>query len=343
MVLDNTFEALQSMYPSVIGINDADSSMMASIENNYPPGMNTGNAETQSDHDTSGINNTKTVSVDTGSHSQGMQNLFSSSDFEGFHSSDILSDALNTNSHPSGHTPSITESYDGGENATDSEDTIPATDNISVNTTLPSNFFLTKQINEQYAPDVISLWKSDAMRKKWSVPILNLNKDEIYSLSKPAPNWQTMDPYSSLEDIGSDTNTAQPETVEHSSTQGYHRCSKCYATHKSTCKSKHDIRYVYNDIASTSDSDYDQKLKQIRDPNIGLKAPSNSRLCAQAIIHEAKAKSAAARSSGVDTATLPFDKNKNKQCCYCPNTFYYSAGLKTHIEHAPQNIVNLKE
>ena len=166
MVLDNTFEALQSMYPSVIGINDADSSMMASIENNYPPGINTGNVERQSDHDTSGINNTKTVSVDTGSHSQGMQNLFSSSDFEGFHSSDILSDALNTNSHPSGHTPSITESYDGGENTTDSEDTIPATDNISVNTTLPSNFFLTKQINEQYAPDVISLWKSDAMREK---------------------------------------------------------------------------------------------------------------------------------------------------------------------------------
>ena len=161
-----------------------------------------------------------------------------------------------------------------------------------------------------------------------------------------------MDPYSSLEDIGSDTNTAQPETVEHSSTQGYRRCSKCYAsrtnkntntaTHKSTCKSKHDISYVYNDNASTSDSDYDPKLKQIRDPNIGLKAPSNSRLCAQAIIHKAKAKSAAARSSGVDTATLPFDKNKNKQCCYCPNTFYYSAGLKTHIEHAPQDIVNVK-
>ena len=174
----------------------------------------------------------------------------------------------------------------------------------------------------------------------------------MYALSKPAPNWQTMNPYSSLEHIGSDSNIAQPTTTKDSSSLSYRIHPKHYvcdnknngetATHKSTCKSKCNICYVYDDTASTSNSDYDSKAKQKHVPNIGLKAPSNSRLHAQAIIHEAKAKSTAAKSSGVDTLMLPFDEERNKKYYYCPNTFYYSASLKTHIEHAYQDIVNVK-
>ena len=40
---------------------------------------------------------------------------------------------------------------------------------------------------------------------------------------------------------------------------------------------KSSITYTYDD-ASMSDSDYNPKPKVIKDPNIGLKGPSNSRL-----------------------------------------------------------------
>ena len=112
-------------------------------------------------------------------------------------------------------------------------------------------------------------------------------------------------------------------------------------TRKNKCRSKHAISYVYND-ASTSDSDYDPRPKLVKDLNTGLKAPSNSRLHVQAIIHTAKEKLMAARANGKDPPIIPIDESKNKQCCYCPNTFYYSAGLKTHIKHAHRDIISVK-
>ena len=50
----------------------------------------------------------------------------------------------------------------------------------------------------------------------------------------------------------------------------------------------------------------------------------------------------AARLGANTEFTLQFDKDRNKQCHYYGNTFYYSAGLKTHLEHAHKNIISMK-
>ena len=99
----------------------------------------------------------------------------------------------------------------------DSEDTViyPATSNTTVKQNMPNpnssqQFYLTKQINDQYGPEIVNLWKNDAMKKKWIVPIVNLSKDDIYLLSNPAPNWDNIDPYSGIEDIGSDSDKSNP-------------------------------------------------------------------------------------------------------------------------------------
>ena len=110
-------------------------------------------------------------------------------------------------------------------------------------------------------------------------------------------------------------------------------------------KSQHikgsSITYTYDD-ASMSDSDYNPKPKVIKDPNIGLKGPSNSRLRAQAIIHAVKMESMAARQGRSAQSSLPFDEDRNQQCHHCGNSFYYSAGLKTHMDHAHKDILSVK-
>ena len=133
----------------------------------------------------------------------------SSSQFEGFHSDDIyeISSQLITTERSS--TPSI---------AMDSKNTViyPSTVNTTVKPNMPNpnssqQFYLAKQINDQYSPEIVKLWKKDAMKKKWTVPIVNLSKDNIYLLSNPSPNWDNMDPYSGIEDIGSDSDKPNPD------------------------------------------------------------------------------------------------------------------------------------
>ena len=133
----------------------------------------------------------------------------SSSEFKGFHSDDIyeISSELITSKWSS--TPSI---------ATDSEDTViyPSTSTTAAeknmaNPNSSQHFYLAKQINDQYSLDIVSLWKNDAMKKKWTVPIVKLSTDDIYLLANPSPNWDNMDPYSGIEDIGSDSDKSNPD------------------------------------------------------------------------------------------------------------------------------------
>ena len=74
------------------------------------------------------------------------------------------------------------------------------------------SFYLTEQWNAQYNSDIIEIWKNDAKKKKWTVPVVNLSKSDIYVLSKPAPNWDQIDAYSSIEDIGSSSGGAKPSS-----------------------------------------------------------------------------------------------------------------------------------
>ena len=270
----------------------------------------------------------------------------SSSEFESFHSDDIyeISSEMITSDWSS--TPSID---------TDSEDTViypstTATEQDMANPNSSQHFYLAKQINDQYSPDIVSLWKNDAMKKKWTVPIVKLSKDNIYLLANPSPNWNNMDPYSSIEDIGNYSDKSNPDNSRfpNKSCNRTYMCTRYCKSDpvnqgiwKSQCIRKSTISYTYDDV-SMSDSDYNPKPKAVKDPNIRLKGPSDSRLRAQAIIRAAKELSMAARQDNKIQPLLPVDKDRNQQCHYCGNTFYYSAGLKTHLDHAHKDILSVK-
>ena len=90
----------------------------------------------------------------------------SSSEFEGFHSDDIyeVSSQYQLTTSEESSIPST---------ILDSDDTViyPATSKTTVKRNMPNQncsqqFYLTKQINDQYNPEIISLWKNDAMKKK---------------------------------------------------------------------------------------------------------------------------------------------------------------------------------
>ena len=71
----------------------------------------------------------------------------------------------------------------------------------------------------------------------------------------------------------------------------------------------------------------------MKNPNIGLRAPSQSQIQAQRVI----------RSNKMAKGILHIDDSeKNKPCPYCAETFYYAQTVKTHINHAHSNIVELK-
>ena len=162
-----------------------------------------------------GINSTPSTERNVSISNQASNQSSSSSEFEGFHSDDLYTKAAYTSISSSNTLPTTTD-FEYEDAAIDSSDTIPTTDNLN-NSADFSHFYLTKNINEQYAPDVINLWKMDALSKKWTVPLLNLNKDDIYALSKPALNWEIIDPYSSLEEMETNSGKTPQRTVKQSS------------------------------------------------------------------------------------------------------------------------------
>ena len=85
----------------------------------------------------------------------------------------------------------------------DAEECDSITDgNSSTDTTSKlRNLFLVK--NPEAA--LYQMWKKDATKKRLSVKIIKMNKEEIYRMSHPTPNWSAIDPYSSLEEIVSES------------------------------------------------------------------------------------------------------------------------------------------
>ena len=72
----------------------------------------------------------------------------------------------------------------------------------------------------------------------------------------------------------------------------------------------------------SDDSDHEPKQNRKRTKNPGLREPSSSRIKAQ--------KSFTRKPLSIK------DTEKDKQCPYCTETFFYEKGLRTHLEHAHQ-------
>ena len=178
------------------------------------------------------------------------------------------------------------------------------------------------------------------------VPLNKLSKGDVYTLSQPAPDWSQIDPYSSLEETyESDCKTSEPNTFAKKSRMHLETVLSIFKQlqtklHRSRRCTRQTVYREFSDTCnSDSDSDYRPILKTTRNQNVGLCAPSSTRLWAQEIIRSAKERSQVARNK---LPTLPEDKTRDKRCPYCSITFYYSEGVCTHIDHAHKDIVSMK-
>ena len=190
------------------------------------------------------------------------------------------------------------------------------------------------------------------MSKNWTVPVERMNQKKVYELSNPPPNWDKIDPYSDLEDVGSDhhinvdKNVKMPENATLSVEHGvktllnkYHLRERKSVTDFSLLrKSKHDtpaVTYMEDDSHS-SDSDFSLQTKRQKNQNMGLHEPSRTRLRAQAIIN-------ATNLSKNSNSEKSFPvRAKDKPCPYCDEMFYYLNGVQTHITHTHADIISIK-
>ena len=133
-----------------------------------------------------------------------------SSDFDGFTQEDLksLPSMANldsdTNSSPASlysSEESESEHYDYETDIFSSDDTI-----LYQVPTPTTETYVKKSSATAPIPLVEEMWRTEALTRKYSVPLNKLNKHEIYDLSHPPPDWDSIDPYSGLEDHSDDEN-----------------------------------------------------------------------------------------------------------------------------------------
>ena len=225
-----------------------------------------------------------------------------SSDFERFTSGDLkITEILRVNSSSTGSSPPASEGDFEYEDAVyDSSGTILA-ESINIDDTNNEDVYNErKPHSNDFAvdPNIMELWVKDAEVKKWTVLLYKLTNGDIYTLSRPAPDWSKIDPYSSLEERSKSEiekplqNTPAHKTRTHLKTSSNDKVSSISDPKTSQPKLHRSLRHlqrtVYCEHTETSnsdtDSDYEPTTKTPRNQNVGLKTPSSARLCAQEII-----------------------------------------------------------
>ena len=282
---------------------------------------------------------------------QGINNTNSSSgessDFEGFTSADLKSFTTPSTYLTDGSSTILSPDDYSYDNAVeDSSDTIPATDptDDTDNTRQKLNYLTSMNNNtNSILPDIINLWEKDVMNKKLTVPLCKLTPMDIYALSKLPPNWDTMNPYSSLDEVQGSANETQTKPLASTKSnmkqdQARNKSPRHRKLQRSSRTGKW-VAYLEESTSNENDSDYEPPPKPVRNINVGLKAPSSTRIHTQNIIRLAKENSEAGkRLLLLNTA----DDGWDRKCPYCNNTFFFSEGVRTHIQHAHHDIVDLK-
>ena len=150
------------------------------------------------------------------------------------------------------------------------------------------NLFLVK--NPETA--LYKMWEKDANKKRLSVKIIKMNKDEIYRMSHPMPNWLAMDPNSSLEEMVSESEKetdnvpTQNSKYDESNSERqsyYMRERKVNRLTRSLCSV---AMHNYKEDSDDNDSDYTPVTRTVRNVNLGLRNPSKECMNAQCQISE---------------------------------------------------------
>ena len=270
-----------------------------------------------------------------------------SSEFEGFTSGNLKSAIMSEAGITVDASIMMTsDSYEYDDIEEDSSDTIPAIEHTStlVNSSQMLHDMSPVMNNAQHiSADVRNIWENDVRRKKWMIPLRKLTPMDIYTLSKPAPNWEAMDPYSGLSKYHESAEDTDPVPSAHSNaTNKSEQVKGSNLKRNKLCRSKRNdkrIRYLEEYMSDENDSDYDPHPKPVKKPIAGLKAPSSARIHAQNIIRSAKEKSEAGRRLLLLDSN---DEERNCKCPYCNNTFFFTDSVCVHIDQAHQDIVNVK-
>ena len=226
-----------------------------------------------------------------------------SSEFESFTSGDLkcnnMSDAVFNNDSS---TILTSDYYTYDDAVEDYSDTIPAIGPINNTEETPQELHNLPSVGSNsntILPEIVNIWEKDAMTKKWTVPLCRLTPTDIFTLSNSTPNWDTMNPYSSLDKAHESANEPKPKSVTSSTpnkhpdhvknkSQLYKKLQRSYWTGK-------HVAYLEESTSNDNDSDYEPSPKPVGNNNVGLKAPSSTRICAQNIIRSAKENSEAGK------------------------------------------------
>ena len=133
------------------------------------------------------------------------------------------------------------------------------------------NLFLVKNPEST----IYNLRKRDAMKNHLSIKVKKMDKDEIYHMSHPVPNWSEIDPYLSLEEVISDTE----DKTNNVSTQNNKKLDESTTSDKYYMrehKAKQPLRTLRSVVVhnymedSDDDSDYTPITRSVKNSNIGL-------------------------------------------------------------------------
>ena len=275
---------------------------------------------------------------------------------------DTKCDVLGKNDEENSEQHSISnQNYTYDDSTNTSTDTI-AYDAEVTNTEPNPDFslqdlFLVRDRHNTPIPSVAKLWKNDALAHRWTVPLKNLSKVDIYMLSRPGPKWDEIDPYSGLEEANvpdnentsAEPNNANPNSMTkitkiNNKNDAYHlqkRASPKSVIRKS--RQTQNAKAIYAEIescSSSNDSDYTPKPKCTKRSHIGLREPLKSRIRAQQIINASR-NNRPLSTMNTDPMNNSFpippstnDENRDKQCPQCDTKFFYESSVNTHLAHA---------
>ena len=321
--------SMDNSSPNILGINDSDSST---------------EFEGFNEND---LLRSKNMLADTASEIDGYTDSNSSSEFEGFTENDIYSPKRNDTMDTSSE--SFIELSD-----LNYEDAVSSSTECYSHIVEPENepdASIGSLAYSRPPTSVAKLWHEDALRKRWTVPVPKLSARDIYNLSHAPPQWDKMDPYSDLENTDSNSDISQDEALKHDTPAtpsspempktdyGLRPRNKpVQEKWKSKRKPKSSPVYIESSNEQESDdSDYKPRPKTVRNPNVGLKEPSKSRLRSQELITASRG---SRNPENYLVRSTPSDRDK--QCPHCPETFFYLEVVKTHLSHAHKDITEVK-
>ena len=270
---DNTVSSINSSQENTVqGTNCLQDNIVSGInssQENTVSGINMSNVAEDHNYAVKSTNSTDVTSINNACDSE-------STDVNGSNSLNNLDNAqsaLSTRATDVEIEPTDSNQLIEPEECDSTTDGNSSTDTISK----LHNLFLVKNPGDSM---LYKMWEKDANKKRLSVKIIKMNKDEIYRMSHPTPNWSAMDPYSSLEEMVSEneneTDNVPTQNSKHDESNSERQ--SYYMQERKVNRPSRSLRSVathnYKEESDDDDNDYMPVTQTVRNVNLGLRNPS---------------------------------------------------------------------